>query len=317
MKKLKFSSIFLLFPLLVGFTSPNGDKTIVLEDFMFEPLIVHQDNELSFGIKLNSLVFKNVFMNLYLTNETYDNYMLDRTSFMLAPYQRKQVTFTIPAWTTTVGLNYFKLRVTYEGNVKELNFALGANYRGVVTLPTTSIVREAYWGVIYKNSEVQSFNYLFDYRTYTNELRLRDDLFLDLSLFEVPFIQDYFTYDSARLIFTNMNTLFPRLMRTSEGYPYLDLEITCQHGLMQFKPAMQLYVDDETHMLSLVKEDGYRLTSTIYLPKHYKEDLTFNKLRLEIDGFSPLRIDIRYDFLLVIDQNYLGRNGTFILDYRW
>lgn len=317
MKKFRFYIFLIVSPLLLSFTSGPGDVYCELEDFTFQPLVVTETNNLVFDFKARSVASHTVKAKLLLSNRTYEDFVIKEESFPLSFFKKYSFVVTLPPWTVNTNSNYFRLEVYYEGVERKLPFTLGGYFNGDVTLPTHEVVKSNYQGVIYEKGVLTNFFLIFDFMDYGTTVEYKDDLRLSLEDFITHYHYDNVNYESVHLVFPYMSYLFPKLAKNEAGHPNLELKITQEDGKMRFSLLNPIYVDDETHLISAYKEEGFRITSHIYLPKNSREDLEFHTFRLEIKGFGPLKLNVNYHFKLQLERDYISRQGTYGIHYYW
>lgn len=317
MKKYQLLPLLILLPFITSFTSGSGDNIIMLGEFHFYPLRVNNSNRLIFNIASQSFFPRKVDVSLAISNRTYYQHTLASATLEVSLAQRDTFDVVVDAWVANTGLNYFVLSATSGTSKKSLSFALGANYRSEVHLPGSSLLFDSYQGVDYLNDILTIKNYLMDDASFLAVTEYQDDLYLDLNRFTSSYSGGELIYRGARLVFSQMNSLFPRLPLNGQGEPYLELLIEKNGNNLAYRLRDPLYVDDETHIISLTKEVGYRLTDTIYFPKYRLEDLEYFPITLEIDEFSMIKTNIKYIFTLLFEREFIASNGTYQIDYEW
>lgn len=314
MKK-RIKVLFLVLPLLTSFTSGFVDNSLKLRNFTIYPLQIEKVSRILFVFETNNVFPKNLSVTLKLSNRIYVDKIIKSQTTQLTLTSPTRFEIDVPPWYLNIGLNYFNLEANYGSTSKELNLKIGANHRQQVTLPSSDILLNSYVGATFEQGHLYEKVFFPSIDSYTNEHNILNDLYFDLGTLTTSYDADELRYHSARLIFNGMKNLFPKLSLTTEGSPYLDLIIFQKDGILTFGLLMPLFVDDETHIISPIKETGFRLTSFIFFPKYFHEDIEFHSLTLEINGFSQIKTDIRYTFSLSIDKDFLGQSGTYGLIY--
>lgn len=318
MKK-KVISLFMVWPLLLGFaTNTQASDVVKLAPFNFVPLVYKVSHELNFTCftyARDSLV---VEAKLFLTNRTFSNYQLGQKKTVVTLGRSAALSFTVPPYHLTSGRNSFRLTYTFASTSRMIEFRLGSYGGETFTLPTTSGLREMFMGVKYSEGVFTYHYYMFEYAHLHSLIELPHDLFLPLSSFIVDYDNESEVFaERVQLVFINQQTMFSRLDMTNDGYPYLDLSLEYNNNQIQYRLANALYVDDETHMISPVKEVGFRLGGLIYLPKNHIGDLEYGEYEMRLIGFSSIKLNIIYRFKLLIAQAFLASNGVYDIEYRW
>lgn len=319
MKFKKYWMLLLIVPLVVGFTQSSiGLDEVNVRDFVFTPLIINQTNTLTFNFFVMTRFEATVTAKVWLTNKTYERQEIAATSLLVKDGRDGKMIVTIPAYTATVGRNYLRLTYSYNDKSKTIDFAIGANYRSVVKFPTSNQILDQYVGVEFVNNEISQTQYLFSPTPFIRQLAFEDDLNFRFNLLTTTFSDEYqFNYSYAELVLVDKRSLFPRLPVNLKGDPYLNLQLFYRAGILTFAPLRQLYVDDDTHIVSLVKDTGFRLTNHFYLPKNKREELSEGIYQLNVYDFSLLSIDIEYTFSLEIERPFIGSNGAYQIDLEW
>ena len=311
--------LLLIAPLVLGFTQSSiGLDEVNVRDFVFTPLIINQTNTLAFYFFVMTRFEVTVTAKMWLTNKTYERQEIAATSLLVKEGRDGKMMVTIPAYTATVGRNYFQLAYSYNNRSKTIDFALGANYRNVVKYPTSNQILDQYVGVEFVNNEINQTQYLFSPAPFISRQTIEDDLYFRFNALTTTFSDEYqFNYSYAELVLVDKRHLFPRLPVNLNGDPYLNLQLFYRGGILSFAPLRQLYVDDDTHIVSLVKDTGFRLTTHFYFPKHKIGELSEGFYQLKVYDFSLLSIDIEYTFSLEIERPFIGSSGVYQIDLDW
>lgn len=319
MKRFRAFIVLLLVPLLLSFTYEEAaPDDVYVRPFVIKPLVIDQRNVLTFNYFILGRSDVSVNTNLTLTNRTYNNKILGTDNLLVRQSRDAIFSISIPPTILTTGLNYFTL--TYTFNYKSLNlaFKVGANYQAMVTLPSSTLLLNAYYGAHYNNSIMHEIQYMFDPRPFSQQLIFTNDLLFQFSSIRAHYpSSNEFTYHDATIVFTGKRGIFPRLPLNSDGEPYLYLKLEMIDSFLYFSLRDPLYVDDETHMISPTKDIGFRLTNQFYFPKNKIEDICYGKYQIMIHNFSTLQLDITYTFSLHFLAPYFGPDGTYFLDMEW
>lgn len=318
MNKAKLS-ILLILPLLLGFYSDTDPSDAVqLAPFEFKPLIYKEENKLTFSFLTFARTSLPVSVWLLLSNRTFSNQTVDQRSFSLIRGRSVKVEMKIPPFYLTSGLNEFKLIYSYESMTKTITYRLGSYGGEALILPTSVKLKDMYLGVSYANGVFTYDYYVLNYEKFNSIIEISNDLRLPLEIFNSPFTKDSEALvERVSLVFVNKNFLFPRLAKTTDGHPYIDLTLMYNESIISYCLSNQIYVDDVTHIISPIKDVGFRLTKEIYFPKNRIGDLEYGYYELRLEGFSSLKIEIIYRFALAITRPYLASNGQYDIDFRW
>lgn len=319
MKYQKFWMLLLIVPLSLGFTHYSiGLDDINVRDFVFTPLIINQSNTLTFHFFVMARFEVMMSAKVWLSNKTFDRKEMVSTTLSVKEGRDGKLVVTIPPYTATIGLNHFRLTYSYSNTSETIDFALGANYRNVVKFPTSSLILDQYVGVEYVNNVITQTYFLFSPTPFLSRLQFADDLFFRFNALSTTFFDEYqFNYSYAYIVFVDKRHLFPRLPLNIDGNPYLNLQLYYRSGVLSFAPLKPLYVDNDTHIVSLIKDNGFRLTNHLYFPKNKVEELSTGSYQLCVYDFSSLLIDIEYTFSLDFEREFIGSNGTYTIDLEW
>ncbi len=319
MKNDMFLRILLIVPLLLGFSTDTTDHDVIrLNDFHIAPFQYTNAKYLTFSFTTTSRNSQLVSVSLSITNSTYENRLIGQEMTTLYRGLNKETIFYIPPHVATSGINTFTLTFASTQEMRTLSFYVGAYGNATFTLPTLSFLRDMFRCVTYKSSTFIYSYYMFDYDHLLDEWYLSDDLLINPLLFRSSFLLDeQAVMERIELVFVDKAYLFPRLEKTVDGHPFVELSMYYEKFRLHYELLNPLYVDYETHLISPQKDEGFMLTSSIYLPKNRIDDLEFGGYELRIYGFTSLKINIIYRFTLSFARNYFASDGTYDFEYGW
>lgn len=305
-------------PLLLGnFPKVTVDE-VMIRDFSFSSLTLNQDQQLMFDFTAFNKGERVVNASLYLSNFKVNEKKLASAQFVVDIGRDYHFNVKVLKQDIIHGLNNFKLVYDFGNKPLTIDFQLGANQGKEVTLPDDTINSEDYLGVKYRLNQVYQIQSMFDPKNYLESHDFDDDLIFRFEALSVPFIgQVPLTYSKVRLEFIEQAAFYPRLPLNINGNPYLELELIYQDGFIEFAPLDQLFIDEETHMMALQKDNGFRVTDYFYFPVNQINSLNGRTYKLEINDFSNEHLNIEYTFTLFFDHAYLSENGTYRLDMEW